>query len=197
MVRIKRYFITGLIVVVPVVSTIYVLVLLFQFVDDILGRYLNAHFKSTFGFYIPGIGFLVFLTIIFLTGFIASRFIGKKIFSGVEKWFAGLPLIKIIYPALSQVTQFLLQKKDYGFKKTVLVEYPSAGLWSIGFVTNEHFYSINTACSLDLVAVFVPNTPGPLAGYVVFVERKKVKSLDMPVAEAIQIVISGGVFKHG
>lgn len=192
----KLYFVTGLVVVVPVVVTIYVLVFLFQFIDDILGRYLNAHFKSILGFYVPGIGFLLFLLIIFLTGFIATRFIGKKIFSGAEKWFAGLPLIKIIYPALSQVTQFLLQKKEYGFKKTVLVEYPSAGLWSIGFLTNEHFYSINTACSQDLVAVFVPNTPGPLAGYVVFVERKKVKPLDMSVAEAIQIVISGGVFKN-
>lgn len=191
----KRYFVTGLVVVVPVVFTVYVLVVLFQFIDDILGRYINAHFKNVLGFYIPGIGVLLFLLIIFFTGFLASRFIGKKIFSGLGKWFSGLPLIKIIYPALSQVVQFLLQQKEFGFKKTVLIEYPSAGLWSIGFLTNEQFYSINTACAQDLVAVFVPNTPGPFSGYVVFVARNKVKFLDMPVAEAIQIILSGGVCK--
>jgi len=192
--NLKRYFITGLIAVVPVVLTIYVLVIVFQFTDSILGRFINIYFKKTLGFYVPGLGFLIFLIVILLSGFLANKFIGKKIFPYLERWFSGLPLIKNIYPTLKQIIRFMLGQKEFGFKKVVLVEYPSKGIWSIGFLTNEHFGKINQEINKEVVSVFLPTSPSPFTGYVVFIAKEEVRFLDIPISEALKIIISGGAF---
>ena len=108
-----------------------------------------------------------------------------------------MPLINKIYPALKQIILFVLAQKEFGFKKVVLVEYPSKGIWSISFLTNEGFEQINKATNREMVAVFLPTTPGPLTGYVVFIPKEEVKFLDISVSEALRIIISGGVFKSG
>jgi len=192
--NLKRYFITGLIAVVPVVLTIYVLVIVFQFTDSILGRFINIYFRKTLGFYVPGLGFLIFLIVILLSGFLANKFIGKKIFPYLERWFSGLPLIKNIYPTLKQIIRFMLGQKEFGFKKVVLVEYPSKGIWSIGFLTNEHFGKINQEINKEVVSVFLPTSPSPFTGYVVFIAKEEVRFLDIPISEALKIIISGGAF---
>ncbi len=191
----KKYFVTGLIVVGPVALTIYVLVILFQFADSIFGKYLNDQLQKILGVEFPFLGFIVPILIIFAIGFLANQFLGRKIFPFLERWFAGIPLIKNIYPAFKQIIRFILAQKEFGFKKVVLVEYPSSGIWSIGFLTNENFKRINQVCQQDLVVVFIPNSPGPLTGYTVFVPKEKVRQLDIPVSEAIKIIISAGVFK--
>lgn len=195
--RLKQYLIAGLVVVVPVFVTVYILVLVFQFTDGILGKYLNVYFEKNLGFYIPGIGFLICLLVLFFVGILATDFFGKKILRNLEKWFSALPLINKIYPALKQIVKFISAQKEFGFKKVVLVEYPSKGIWSIGFLTNENFPQINKITGRDMVAVFMPTTPGPLSGYVVFFPREEVKFLDIPVPDALRIIISGGVFKDG
>jgi uncharacterized membrane protein len=190
---IKRYLITGLLVVVPILITVYVLVIAFQFLDGILGRFLSAYLKNLLGFYIPGIGIALIFISIFLVGFLVTRFIGKKIFSGIEGWFSGLPLINKIYPSVKQIVKFILAQKEFGFKKVVLVEYPSKGIWSVGFLTNEQFNKIKNTSGEPLVAVFVPSSPGPLTGYVIFVRKEDTKFVDMTVSDALKIIISGGV----
>lgn len=195
--KLKQYLIAGLVVVVPVVVTVYILVVVFQFTDGILGKYLNVYFEKSMGFYIPGIGFLICLLALLFVGIVATDFVGKKILWLIEKWFSSLPLIKKIYPALKQIVKFISAQKEFGFKKVVLVEYPSKGMWTIGFQTNENFKQINKVTGRDMVAVFLPNTPGPLAGYVAFFPREEVKFLDIPVSDALRIIISGGVFKDG
>ncbi|MFH0826385.1 MAG: DUF502 domain-containing protein [Candidatus Omnitrophota bacterium] len=191
----KRYFITGLIVVVPVLITVYVLFVAFRFLDGILGRYLNVYFKEELGFYLPGIGLILLFVIVVMVGFLASRFLSKRILRGVERWFAGLPFIDRIYPLAKHIVLFILAEKEFVFKKVVLVEYPSKGLWSLGFLTNEEFSKINEACARSLVSVFIPSTPGPLTGYAVFVPREDLKFLDLTVSDALKIIISGGVVK--
>jgi uncharacterized membrane protein len=193
--KIKRYFITGLIVVVPIFLTIYVLVIVFYFFDGILGRILNVYFKKTFGFYIHGLGFLISLLVILLVGFLATRYVGKRFFKYLEKLFSTLPLTKNIYPTFKQIILFILQQEKFGFKKVVLVQYPSKGIWSIGFLTNENFPELNQITNKEMAAVFVPNTPGPLAGYVIFVPKEELKFPDISIGEALRIIISGGVFK--
>jgi len=195
--KLKQYLIAGLVVVVPVVVTVYILVVVFQFTDGILGKYLNVYFEKSIGFYIPGIGFLICLLALLFVGIVATDFVGKKILQQVEKWFFALPIVNKIYPGLKQIVKFISAQKEFGFKKVVLVEYPSKGMWTIGFQTNENFQQINKVTGRDMVAVFLPNTPGPLAGYVAFFPREEVKLLDIPVADALRIVISGGVFKDG
>ena len=191
----KRYLITGLIVVVPVLITIYVLFVAFRFLDGILGRFINEYFRETVGFYIPGIGLIVLFLAVVTVGFLVSRFLNKRLVRGIEKWFANLPFIDRIYPLVKQIVLFILAEKEFVFKKVVLVEYPSKGLWSLGFLTNEEFSKVNAATSKSLVSVFISSTPGPLSGYVVFVPKEDLKFVDMSVSDALRIIISGGVVK--
>ncbi len=192
--KLKKYFIAGLVVVIPVSLTVYIFFAAFGFIDNIVGSLLTGYLKSTWGFYVPGIGFVVCIILILLVGVLATRFLKHRVFQDLEKWFSSLPLVKSIYPALKQVILFVSAQKEFGFKKVVLVEYPSRGIWSIGFITNEGFENLNKATGQDMVAVFLPMSPGPLSGYVVFVARQEVKFLDISVKEALNIIISGGVF---
>jgi uncharacterized membrane protein len=120
---------------------------------------------------------------------------GKKVFPRLEKWFSGLPLINKIYPAMKQIVLFVLAQKEFGFKKVVLVEYPSKGIWSLAFLTNEGFKKMSVALNKEMVAVFVPSTPSPFTGYVIFLPKEEVKFLDIPITDALKIIMSGGVFK--
>ena len=192
--RLKRYFIAGLISIVPIFSTIYLLVVIFRFLDGLSGRFINAYLKDMLGFYIPGLGLILSAFAILLIGFFATSLIVKKIFHPLERWFENLPLIKNIYPAFKQLVLFLLAQKEFGFQRVALVEYPSKGIWSIGFMTNVQCQRFNNALNKDMVAVFMPTTPGPFSGYVVFVPKEEVKFPDISVSEALKILISGGVF---
>ncbi|MCG2714178.1 MAG: DUF502 domain-containing protein [Candidatus Omnitrophica bacterium] len=193
--KLRKYFITGLAVVVPVFLTAYVLVVLFRFTDNILGRFLNVYFKNTLGFYIPGLGVLLFLLLIVSAGFLANRYIGKRIFPLIDRWFSSLPLIRNIYPTFKQVISFILAQKEFGFKKVVLVEYPSKGIWSLGFLTNEEFPRLSQISDTAMVSIFMPTSPGPFTGVVIFVVKEDLSFPDISIADAFKIIISGGVFK--
>ncbi|MBU1726551.1 MAG: DUF502 domain-containing protein [Candidatus Omnitrophica bacterium] len=193
--RIERYLITGLAVVGPVFLSVYLLIVVFQFIDGILGRLVNSLLKNHLGFTIPGLGFVLFFLVLIFVGFLANRFLGRRMGQQIEKWFSGLPLINLVYPTIKQIILFISAQKEFGFKRVVLVEYPSKGIWSLGFITNEQFYKINTALSRDMIAVFIPSTPGPLSGFFIFVPREELKFPDISVGEALKIIISGGVFK--
>ncbi len=190
--KIKKYFITGVVVLVPIWLTIYVLISIFNFLDGILGKYLSVNYY----YYVPGFGFFIFIFFILIFGFLASKFlVGKKIFMKFEKWFSSLPIIKSVYPTLKYIFNFVSEQKEFGFKNVVLVEYPSKGIWSIGFLTNDDFDIVNKALDSEMVSVFIPSVPNPLTGFVIFVSKKEVKSLDIPVSEALKIIVSGGVVK--
>lgn len=193
--RLKRYLITGLLLVIPVFLTAYVLIVIFTFLDGILGRYINAYLKELLGFYIPGLGFLFLFIFIASIGFLANRFIGRKFFPFLEKWFSKLPIIDKIFPTAKHIVAFILAQKEFGFKKVVMVEYPSKGIWSLGFITNEEFKKIEETVNKAMVSVFIPNSPGPLTGYVVFLPKEEVRFVDISVMDAIKIIISGGVYK--
>jgi len=191
--NLKKYFFTGLVLVVPVSLTIYLLVAVFRFIDSILGRFINEYLLNTWGFDIPGIGFVLFFLILVLVGFLASRFVGQKLFVEIEKWFANLPLIKTIYPTLKQIVSFISAQKEFGFKRVVLIEYPGKGLWSLGFLTNEGFKKINDAMGIEMAAVYVSTVPGPLTGTLVFVPKDQIRFPDIAIVDALKIIISGGV----
>lgn len=192
--RLKKYFITGLVGIIPIFLTVYVLIVAFRFIDGILGRFLNIYLKQILGFYVPGLGILIFLIIITLVGFLATHFIGKRIFPRIERRFSGLPLIKNIYPAFKQIVLFILAQREFGFKKVVLVEYPSKGIWSLGFLTNEKFERANRITGKEMAGVFIPSTPGPLTGYLIFVPKEELKFPDISITDALKLIISGGVF---
>lgn len=193
--RLRRYFVTGLVVLLPVISTIYILVVVFRFADGVLGRFLNNYLKDTLGFYVPGLGLILSIVIILVTGFFASNFLGRRIFPFFESFFLKVSPINKIYSPLKQIVLFLLRQKELGFKKVVLVQYPSQGIWSLGFITNEAFKEIDTPAKDNLLCIFIPSSPGPLTGYTIFLPQREVIFLDISVQDALKIIISGGIFK--
>ncbi len=195
--RLKRYFIAGFVAVIPVVLTIYVIIFIFRFADNILGKYLNSYLKDLFGFYIPGLSIVIFFLLIFIFGFLATTLFSTRMRHRIERWFMNLPLVKNIYPPFKQIILFISAQKEFGFKKVVLVQYPSSGIWSIGFLTHENFKKITDVCNKEMASVFIPTSPGPLTGFLIFIPKEELKFLNISVSEALRIIISGGVFQHG
>ncbi|MFH1577949.1 MAG: DUF502 domain-containing protein, partial [Candidatus Omnitrophota bacterium] len=152
-VYIKRNFIAGILVILPLLFTVYILVNLFQFADAILGKFINIYLESIFGFYIPGLGLIIFLIIIFVAGFLTTHFLGRRLYFILDRALRRFPLIRYIYPSIKQITEFLFSSQRQAFKKVVLVEYPRRGIWSIGFATNEGFSEARDKLKQDLLNI--------------------------------------------
>ena len=187
--RLKRYLLTGLVVLLPVVLTTYVLLAIFRFSDRILGRFI----EGLIGFYIPGIGLVLSLVIVLLTGFLTTVLLGRRIFVVIENMFLKFPLVRQIYPSAKQIINFLFSKDRLQLKKVILVEYPRKGIWSMGFITNETVQEVKTKTGQDLLNVFIPSSPGPFTGYFMFVPKSDIIFLDMTIEDALKLIISDGV----
>lgn len=191
----KRYFITGILIVLPILATIYLFVSLFAFFDNILGRYINRLTDAYFGIRIPGLGLLVFVVLIFFTGFFATNFIGRRLLLYFERLWFKFPLVKKVYPAAKQVTHFLFGQKIKGqVQKVILVQIPPrSGLYTIGFLTNQSDRAIQDKTGRPMVNVLIPSVPNPLTGFLIFVPEEEVVVLDMGIEDAIKMAVSGGV----
>ena len=195
----RRYFFTGLAIWLPIVVTFYLLRLFFLIADSVLGRYANLLIERLFHRPpITGVGFLLALLLLPLTGYAASQFFGKRFVEALERWFGNLPIVRHIYPPAKQMSELIFTEKNrVAFRRIVLVPYPSRGLYSLGFVTNETLAALDAATGQHLVAVLVPSTPSPLTGYLVFVPASDVVALDISVEEGIALIVSGGVIGPG
>jgi len=182
--KIKKWFLSGIAVVMPVGVTIFVLVWLFNLLDGILRNLINNVFKVD----IPGLGLLVLVLLIFVVGMFASNFVGKKITGWFEKIIGKIPLIKSIYNPIRKIISGLSSEKTESFQKVVMVEFPQKGRKSIGFITNSNF----TLKGEEKISVFVPTTPNPTNGFLIIVDRKDVEILDMTVNEGLNTVVSIG-----
>ena len=181
----RRYFVAGLATLIPVVLTIGILVWLFNTADRMLGRY--------FGFPIPGLGIVATVLLVLTVGFFSNLF-GRVVVLAVEGWFGRLPLIRQIYPAIKQLTQFLFadQHGEKKLHRVVLVQYPRPGIYSVGFVTNEIAVTATTS-PLTLLVVMIPQPPSPLTGPIILVSEDEVIPVDLPIEEAMKWVVSGGI----
>ena len=202
MLKIRRYFITGLIVLLPVVITLYVLVAVFRFCDGILGRFINAYLKSHLGYSIPGLGLLLGIVIILLAGFLVTHLYSRSKFFLLKSVLLKTPLVNKIYPAARYIVNFLFSRDKPAFKKVVMVEYPRKGIWSIGFVTNEGIKEAQEKLQQELFNVFIPTTPTPLSGFFMLVPKRDIIFLDISMEESMKLIISGGMLnpqdiKHG
>lgn len=189
----RKYFITGLVFLLPLILTIYIIVIIFKFADGLLGKYINEYLLDTIGFSIPGLGLLLTLILIFLCGIFAANFIGRKIIPSLEKLWIKLPIVRQIYLPAKQLINFIFSKDKPAFKKVVMIEYPRKGAYSVGFVTNEGFVEARQKTGKDLITVFIGGTPGPFTGYFVLVPKGEVIFLDMSIEEGLKLIISGGV----
>lgn len=191
---IRRYFVTGLLIWVPLAITVWVLSLIVGTMDQSL-RLLPAalHPRSLFGFDIPGAGVIVTLLIIVLTGLAAANFIGQRLVIWWERLLARIPVVNSIYNSVKQVSDTLFSSSGNAFRKALLVQYPRQGAWTIAFLTGQPGGDVANHLHGDYVSVYVPTTPNPTSGFFLMLPKADVIELDMSVDEALKYIISMGV----
>ena len=191
---IKRYFITGLLIWVPLAITAWVLSLIAGAADQSL-RLLptSVHPHQLLGFDIPGAGILLTLLIVMVTGILAANFIGQRLVSWWEKLLARIPVVNSIYNSVKQVSDTLFSSSGNAFRKALLVQYPRNGSWTIAFLTGSPGGDVPNHLKGDFVSVYVPTTPNPTSGFFLMMPRSEVIELDMNVDDALKYIISMGV----
>ncbi|MBD3379805.1 MAG: DUF502 domain-containing protein [Candidatus Omnitrophica bacterium] len=192
--RLRKYLFTGLATLLPLFITFYIIVFIFEFTNRFAGRHINDLLMREYGFAIPGLGLILLTAFVILAGALVSNFLGRKLFELAERFFYKAPLVANIYPSAKKLSDFLFREEEKKkFRKVVLVEYPSPGSYSVGFVTNEGVEDFDKKTGEELVTVLVPLSPMPYSGLLMVLPREKLFEIDMTVNEAIQLVLSGGV----
>lgn len=191
---IRRYFITGLLIWVPLGITLWVLDLLVSTMDQTL-RLLPQQWQteSWLGMHVPGLGVALTLLIVFATGVLAANFIGQRLVKFWESVLARIPVVNSIYTGVKQVSDTLFAPGGQAFRKALLVQWPGPGSWTIAFLTGTPGGEVVRYLKGDYVSIYVPTTPNPTSGYFVMVPREAVIELDMTVDEALKYIISMGV----
>jgi uncharacterized membrane protein len=195
----RKYFISGLLVWLPVIITVVVI----KFLFDLLSKSLlllppEWQPDKLLGMHVPGIGVLLTLLVIFLTGLIAANFLGRRLVQFGDSLMTRIPLVRSVYTGVKQVTETLFKPGGQSFRKVLLVEYPCPGIWSVAFQTGEVNPDIeNVAGGESMVSYFIPTTPNPTSGFLMMASRSKVKELDISVDQALKFVISLGVVQPG
>lgn len=188
--RLRRYFLTGVVVAAPVLITAY-------FVSSVIGAidgWIQPFLPPTLHQYaVPGIGLLIVILGLTLLGAITANVVGRWLLAGWESLLSRMPVIRTIYRPLKQVFETVIGPGGMSFREVVLVEYPRDGIWVIGFVTSTAPNSIAHSIGEDVVSIYLPTSPNLYAGYLLFLPRAKVKPLEMTIDEAIRLVVSAGI----
>jgi len=191
---VKKYFITGLLIWIPLVITIWVLKLVVDVLDQsLLLLPAQAQTENWLGFHLPGLGAILTLVIVLLTGIFATNFFGAQLVRLWHRVLHQIPVVNSIYSSVKQISDTLFSSSGQAFRKALLVQWPHPGMWTIGFLTGTPGGDVTRHIPQDCVSVYVPTTPNPTGGYFVIVPRKDVVELEMTVDEALKYIISMGV----
>lgn len=186
--QIRTYLLTGLVALIPAIATLQIAKWAFATLDGFLGRYLRILLNR----HIPGVGLIVTLLLAIFLGLITRNIIGRRLIQMVESAVLRIPLIRSLYSATKQLTDALFMQNSSLFRKTVLIEYPRKGVYSLGFVTGEGKGDVQDMTADEVVPVFLPSTPNPTTGWLVFVKANEMIDLSMSVEDGLKLVISGG-----
>ena len=195
---VRKYLMTGFLILGPIGITVYLLWKGFLLLDGILGNGINFALRTLFGFSIlrehpiPGLGFIALLVLLVLTGFAARNVLGQWLIKRSRGFIAQIPLVNRVYRAVEQISQALLSGRREVFKRAVLIQYPRQGIYSIAIETADTSEHISEKLPNDSISVFVPTTPNPTSGFLLFIPRDEVIVLDISVEEALKLIISGG-----
>jgi uncharacterized membrane protein len=190
----RRYLINGLLVWVPVLVTVLVVRFILQLMDQTLLVLPHSLRPDTLlGLHVPGFGALLGLLIVLLTGLLVTNFIGRALIAIGEDLLERIPFVRALYGGVKSFSETVLSKSGSSFKKVLLVEYPRAGAWSIGFQTTDQLPEINARLGAPQVCVFIPTTPNPTSGFIIFVPRAQCIELDMHVDAAMKMIVTLGV----
>ncbi len=193
--KLKAYFFTGILVTAPVAMTFYLAYKLIVWVDVLVNKMLPPKFlpDTYLPFTIPGLGFIVLIGLLIVIGMFATGFLGK-FFLKLGEWIVyKLPFISSVYSLFKQVFSTFLSNKNNAFNKVVMLEYPRKGIWILGLVSTETGGEIQEKLPEPMLNVFIPTTPNPTSGFLIFVPKKDVIEVDISVEDAIKFVISGGI----
>nr|WP_298684699.1 DUF502 domain-containing protein [uncultured Dongia sp.] len=198
-VRLRNYFLAGILITAPVSLTIYIAWLFISWVDQTVLPLVPPEYnpENYLPFSIPGIGLIIVLLVLTLIGAVTAGLFGRLTRQLMESILNRLPIIRSIYSAIKQIVETVLANQSSAFRDSVLVEFPRAGAWTLGFVTGTTPPEVAAAIGGDALTIFVPTTPNPTSGYLIFVPRKDVIYLDMSVEDGIKLVVSGGIVAPG
>lgn len=190
----KQIFLTGLAVIIPIGLTLYVIIFLISSADNLLkivpAKY---HPDALFGFHIPGLGVILTVILIFISGLVTKSFLGRKIIKGGEDLVERVPFVGSIYQGIKKVSDGMLTDRKTSFKKVVLVEFPRKGIYTIGFITGIPGGEIERKSGQRCFGVFLPTTPNPTSGYLIVVPENELIQIDMTIEDALTYIISLGM----
>ena len=190
----KKYLITGLLIWVPLVITVWVLSFLVGTLDQsLLLLPTSWQPRSWIGFHIPGLGVLLTLAVVFATGVFAANIIGQRMVIYWEGLLARIPIVKSLYSSVKQVSDTLFSSSGLAFRKALLVQYPRQGSWTIAFLTGHPGGDVANYLKGEYVSVYVPTTPNPTSGFFLMMPASDVVELDISVDAALKYIISMGV----
>lgn len=189
----RKYIVTGLLIWVPLVITLWVLNLIVSTMDQSL-QWLPQQWQpqALFGRAVPGLGVVLTLVVLLVTGLLARNIIGERLVGIWESLLGRIPIVRSIYSSVKQVSDTILSPNGQAFRKALLVQYPRAGAWTIAFQTGSPVEEVRRRIPGDMVSVYVPTTPNPTSGFFLMLPRSDVIELDMSVDEALKYVVSMG-----
>jgi len=187
----KRYFLTGLLVVTPIWGTFLILKTLFVTVDGILGDLLAQLVPDH---YVPGLGIVTLILLVFMTGLFAANFMGRQIVKLWEEWLNRVPLVRGIYSTLKSMMDILSFSERGSYNRVVLIQFPKNGHYCFAFVTGVTKGDMQDLAKEPLVHVYVPTSPNPTSGYFLLVPEHEVTNVDISVEEAMKLIVSGGLY---
>jgi len=190
--NLRKYFISGLVVFLPIALTVYLFVLTITFVDNFFNDIFDK-LGLDFGNW-QGLSIVLGIALIILIGFITANFLGRRLHNFFERFVLKLPFFKQVYPALKEMAIFLFTRERLAsFKQVVLVQYPRKGIYAIGFLTNDSSKELCEKVRKDLCNVFIPSSPGPLTGFTVLVQKRDIIYTHISIEDAFKFIVSGGV----
>lgn len=193
--RFRRYFLAGILVTSPILITVYVTWIIITFIDTQVAGLLpeSLDFTKKLPHQIPGLGLIISIIVITFIGAITPGFLGRTLLKVGERILDNTPVVRSIYGAIKQIMETVMSTNSESFREVVLVEYPRKGIWVIGFVTGETKGEVQTLNKDTLINVFIPTTPNPTSGFLLFLPKKDLIYMNMKVEDAVKMVISGGI----
>lgn len=191
----RGYFIAGILVTAPISITFYLAWLVINFFDTRITPLLPAKYspETYLPFGVPGVGLLIFIIFLTLVGWLTAGLLGRWVMRMAERVLRRMPVIRSIYSATKQIVETILADQSETFRQVVLFEYPRRGSWALGFITGMTQGEVQNLTEDDVVNVFLPTTPNPTSGYLLFLPRRELVVLSMTVEEGIKMVVSGGI----
>ena len=192
--KLQKYLIAGLLVWLPIVVT----VLLFRFLITLMDQTLillpsQIRPEAVIGFKLPGLGLILTLLVLIVTGIFAANFVGKSMVNFGEKIFKKIPIVRSVYSAAKNFADIVFSDTGQSFKKVLLIQYPRKGVYSLAFQTSTNLGEVQKKTGSDVVCTFVPTTPNPTSGFIIIIPKEDVIEMDMEVDEAFKMIVSLGV----